>query len=431
MLARLGLTGAIVASLVVAAPAAAAPFGGATPIAGFGSAPGLAGLSSAAAGADGSALVAGTRSAGNQRQAVVATGQNGQPPASATALGGVGVLTSQPRAVSDDQGHGAVVFARGNTAYLSVCRRGSCATPVTVGSSSLKPEPDVAVQPGNGRLTVLWRGRTKSGANRLQWRITTNGKLGAVHTLGEFGDDPRLGTDATGKTVAVWTRHITRASDPKGLRTAARRVGEFTRPTTLQSGPVSAPQLVTGADGETIVAWLSSPTFDVQSPSAQARVATRTASSGFSAPVDVGGADSGTVALDRAPDGHAVLALDRQIDDTTAVVEAAVRAPGGAFAAPQPLAPPQFVSTAFGATAAIDDRGVATVAWSSVALTAGAPAGFFAARSDAQGAFAAPQQLSADATGASQQHPVVAAAGATTDVAWVTPSGPAVAQATG
>ena len=242
-----------------------------------------------------------------------------------------GDITSQPRAVVDDQGHGAVVFARGNTAYLSGCEKGSCATPVKVGSSALKPDPDVAVQPGNGRLTVIWRGRSKGGSNRLQWRITTGGKLGAVHTLGEFGNDPRLGTDASGKTVAVWTRYAIHPSDPKGLRTAARRVGEFTRPATLQSGAVFSPQLVTGADGETIVAWLTSPTFDVQSPSAQARVATRTANTGFSAPANVGGADTGTLALDRAPDGHAVLALDRQLDETTAVVQAAVRAPGGAF----------------------------------------------------------------------------------------------------
>ena len=102
-------------------------------------------------------------------------------------------------------------------------------------------------------------------------------------------------------------------------------------------------------------------------------------------------------------------------------MQAAIRAPGGAFSAPQALAAPQFVSTAFGATAAIDDHGLATVAWSSVALTAGAPAGFFAA----------PQQLSTDATGASQQHPVLAAGGALTDVAWVTPGGPVVAQASG
>jgi len=419
------------ASLAFAAAAAAAPFGAPTPIAGFGASPLLAGLASAAAGADGSSLIGATRSVADHRQPLVAEGRTGQPPVRTELLGPSGDITSQPRAVLDDEGHGAVVFARGNTAYLSTCEKGSCATPVKVGSSALKPEPDVAVAPGSGRLTVLWRGRSKGGSNRLQWRITTGGKLGVVHTLGEFGNDPRLGTDASGKTVAVWTRYVIHASDPKGLRTASRRVGEFTRPVTLQAGAVFSAQLVTGADGETIVAWLTSPTFDVQSPSAQARVATRTANTGFSAPADVGGADTGTLALDRAPDGHAVLALDRQLDDTTAIVQAAVRAPGGAFSAPQALAPAQFVSTAFGATAAIDDHGVATVAWSSVAITAGSPAGFFAARSDAGGTFAAPQQLSTDATGASQQHPVLAAGGTLTDVAWVTPGGPVVAQASG
>jgi hypothetical protein len=423
--------GVVLVSPILAATASAAPFGAAAPVAGFGTSPGLAGLSSAAAGADGSSLVGATRSVSDGRQALVAEGRAGQPPVRTEVLGAAGDITSQPQAAVDDQGHGAVVFGRGNTAYLSVCEEGSCATPVKVGTSALKPEPDVAVQPGSGRVTVIWRGRSKSASNRLQWRITTHGKLGAVHTLGEFGNDPQLGTDASGKTVAVWTRYVIHASDPTGLRSAARRVGEFTRPATVQAGRVSSPQLVTGADGETIVAWLTSPTFDVQSPSAQARVATRTANTGFSVPADVGGADTGTLALDRAPDGHAVLALDRQLDDTTAVVQAAVRAPGGSFSVPQALAPPQFVSTAFGATAAIDDHGVATVAWSSVAITAGAPAGFFAARSDAGGAFAAPQQLSADATGASQQHPVLAAGGTLTDVAWVTPGGPVVAQASG
>jgi hypothetical protein len=221
------------ASLAFATAAAAAPFGAPAPIAGFGASPLLAGLASAAAGADGSSLIGATRSVGDGRQALVAAGRAGQPPVQTRLLGASGDITSQPRAVVDDQGHGAVVFARGNTAYLSVCKKGSCATPVKVGSSALKPDPDVAVQPGNGRLTVIWRGRSKGGSNRLQWRITTGGKLGAVHTLGEFGNDPRLGTDASGKTVAVWTRYVIHPSDPKGLRTAARRVGEFTRPTTL------------------------------------------------------------------------------------------------------------------------------------------------------------------------------------------------------
>ena len=274
---RFSIVAAPLALLLFASSASAAPFGPAAPIAGFGTSPILAGLSSAAVGADGSSLIAGTRDVDDRRQAIVAEGRVGQLPVRTELLGPAGDITSQPRAAVDDEGHGAVVFARGSTAYLSVCEDGSCAMPIKVGTSALKPEPDVAVQPGNGRITVLWRGRSKSGANRLQWRITTGGKLGAVHTLGEFGDTPRLGTDASGKTVAVWTQHVTHASDPRGLRTAARRVGEFTQPTTLQSNGVFCRSSSRAPDGETIVAWLSSPAFDVQSPRAQVRVATRTA----------------------------------------------------------------------------------------------------------------------------------------------------------
>jgi hypothetical protein len=419
------------ALLLFASSASAAGFGPAAPIAGFGTTPILAGLSSAAVGAEGTSLVAGTRDVNNHRQPIVAEGRVGQLPVRTELLGPTGDITSQPRAAVDDEGHGAVVFARSRTAYLSVCEEDSCAVPVKVGTSALTPEPAVAVQPGTGRITVLWRGHSASGKNRLQWRITTGGKLGKVHTLGEFGDTPQLGTDASGKSVAVWTQHVTHSTDPRGLRTAGRRVGEFTRPQTLQANGAHSPQLVTGADGETIAAWLSSSAFDIESPRAQVRVATRTANTAFSAPANVGGTDSGTLALDRAPDGHAVLAFDRQIDDTTAVVQASVRAPHGTFGAPQILTAPQFVSTAFGATAAIDDNGIATVAWSSGSVAPGAPAGVYAARSDATGVFAAPQQLSADPTGASQQHPALASGGVITDVAWVTPAGPVVAQAIG
>jgi hypothetical protein len=421
-------TAVVLAALLPAVAAAAAPFGAATSLAGFGASAASIALSSSAVGADGSVLIAASRSAGGRgRQAIVAIGRVGRA-IRTKSLAPAGAITSQPRAVLDDKGHGGVVFGSGKTVWLSVCRAGACAAAVKVGTSALSPEPDVAVQPGTGRLIVIWRGRARSGSNRLQWRIATGGTLGAVHTLGEFGNTPRIGTDAAGRSVAVWTRYAVHASDGRGLRTATRRQGEFGRPTTVQSGGVSSPQLVTGADGETIIAWLASDVFDVQSPRAQVRVAVRSATSGFSAPGDVGGADSGTLALDRAPDGHAILALDRQLADGTAVVQAAVRAPRGSFAAPQALAAPAFVSTAFGPRAAIDDQGVATVAWSA---GAGAATAVFAARSGPDGAFAAPQLLPAGATGAPQQPPLVAAAGSRTVITWTASGGVMVADATG
>lgn len=420
--------GVLLAVLLPAAQTPAARFGDTIPAAGVGASASRIALSSAAAGADGSVVIAGTRAIGDGRQVVVWIGRGGQPAMNAVALGPAGAITSQPRAVLDEDGRGGVVFARGKTVYLSVCGARSCAAPVKVGASALSPQADLAVQPGTGRLTVIWRGRSANGTNRLQWRVSTNRRLGAVHTLGEFGDAPRIGTDGAGRSVAVWTRYPIRPGRPAGLRTASRRAGEFTRPVTLEAGNVYAPQLVTGADGETIVAWLASRSFDVQSPRAQARVATRTAGTGFSPPTGVGGPDSAGIALDRGPDGHAVLALDRQLDDTTAIVQAAVRAPRQSFGVPQDVSAPSFVSTAFGATAAIEDQGVATVAWAS---GAGPAAEVLAARSNAGGMFGVPQSLPTSAIGTPQQRPLVAAGGTRTLTAWITQGRVVISQASG
>ncbi len=399
---RLLFATAAASVLLDASSAAAAPFDPGLAVEGFGAQPALAGLSDAAVGADGTSLVAGTRSSGSGRQVAVAEGRVGQPPVRTELLGPAGDITVQPRVALDDEGHGAIVFGRGSTLYLAVCEEDSCARPVPVGSSALKPEGDVAVQPGTGRVTVLFRGRSRSGINRLQWRVTTGARLGPLHTLGEFGNTPRLGTDASGKTVALWTRY----GSAQGLRTAARRVGEFTAPSTLQEGRVGAPQLVTGADGESIAAWVAG-----ASTSGRARIAVRTTHTAFSAPANVGTRSTATLALDRAPDGHAVLALQAP----GSIVQQALRAPGGAFSAPVDLSAPAFVSTAAGVSAAIDDAGVPTVAWRS-------DAGVFAARAGTV------QQLSADTSALGQ--PVVLGAGAgLTSASWVSTAGPLTAQA--
>lgn len=410
-MSRTLLTTAVASLALCSTASAAAPLDAGAPVSGFGEQPAQAGLSQAVVGADGTTLVAATRAAGSGRQVLVAEGRAGQPPVRTELLGAAGDITVQPRVAISEDGHGAVVFGKGHTLYLSVCEEDSCGQPVAIGSSALYPEADVAVQRG-GRTTVLFRGRSKSGVNRLQWRITTGGKLGPVHTLGEFGNTPRLDTDATGKTVALWTRYGTGA---QGLRTAARRVGEFTAPATLQEGRVALPQLVTGDDGETIAAWVSSPSFDVQSPSAQARYAFRTPNTAFTAPVDIGGPATGSLSLARSADGHAVLALDEQVEGGSTVVQQSVRAPGGPFTAPVDLGAAAFVSTVSGVSAAIDDQNATTVAWRGAA-------GVFASRDGA-----APQLLSADAS-ALGQPVLLSAGGRLTSATWVTAAGPVTAQ---
>lgn len=151
----------------------------------------------------------------------------------------------------------ALTFTVGHVAYLATCHAGRCRPTARVGSSSLKPQSAVAVQPFTGRALVRWHARTSKGVNRLRWRITTNGKLGRTHTLGEFGDSPQLATDASGKTVAVWLAD--RRARRQGVRTAARRVSEFLSPTSVTSSPAGNLRVTSGDGGATVAAWLTAP----------------------------------------------------------------------------------------------------------------------------------------------------------------------------
>jgi len=263
MTALLAVACAVVSAAPGAAGAAAAGFGAPSPVTGLG-APADAVFLSAAMGADGAALLGGVQGFDANQQAFVAIGAGGAPPARVMPLGPAGHVTSGPTVAVDDAGHGAVLFARGGTVLLSRCAAGRCTAPATVGTSRVLPRPALALQPGTGRVTVLWR-----GSRGLRWRITTGGRLGPAHAVGEAGDQPQLGTDATGRTIALWI-------GAAGLRTAARRAGAFTRPATLWPGPVARPRLAVGAGGEAIAAWTAA-SMGLPTPSAQAYSAIRTA----------------------------------------------------------------------------------------------------------------------------------------------------------
>jgi hypothetical protein len=111
------------------------------------------------------------------------------------------------------------------------------------------------------------------------------------------------------------------------------------------------------------------------------------------------------------------------------MVSAARRLPGRAFGPLTDLSPAQFVSDAYGATAAVADGGRALVTWAAgVDPSAPAPAGVFATVADATGAFGAPQLL-ADAQTATLPQPTAAAITASSGlVAWAGPQGGQVAR---
>jgi hypothetical protein len=419
------LSMAMASLLLLPASASAAPFAPATPVAGFGNQPALAQVSGATLAANGAAVVAGTADSAGNRRVVAAFGGATSAPAAARGFGppsGAFDLALGANASGDV----ALTFTVGHAAYLTTCHATHCRPTRRVGTSALKPQSAVAVQPVTGRTIVVWRGRTTKGANRLMWRITTHGKLGAPHTLGEFGDNPQLATDASGKTVAVWLAD--RRARRQGVRTAARRVGEFLAPTNVTRAPAADLRLVSSDRGASVAAWLTASNgIDPENPAGTVEVATRTRSTSFGSPQALG--PGSTLALAGSPDGHAVLATDRHVAATSVVVSAARRLPGGAFGPLTDLSPAQFVSDAFGANAAVADGGRALVTWAAgVDPSAPAPAGVFAAVADPMGPFGAPQLL-ADAQTATLPQPTAAAITASSGlVAWAGPQGGQIAR---
>ena len=414
---------ALVASLLVpAAGAAAAPFGPATTVEGFGNQPALAQIRGASLTSDGASAIFGSSDSAGRVRAVEALGN-------ATIAHGVGPSEGafDLATAANANGDTALTFTVGHTAYLRTCHAGRCGSTVRVGTSALKPQSAVAVQPSSGRTTVLWRGRTSKGVDRLMWRITTGGRLGAPHVLGELGDSPRLATDASGKTVAVWLAH--RRAGDQGVRTTARRAGEFLAPTTLTPSPAANLRLVSSDGGATVAAWLTAPGgVDVSEPSGTIHVASRTGSTAFGSPRSLG--SGSTLSLAGSPDGNVVLVTDRHVGANLVVVSTARQPPGGSFGPFADLAPAQFVSDAFGAASAVADGGRALVTWASgVDPSAPAPSGIFAAIAEPSSGFGAPQLLAGPDTATLPQ----ATAGAITPsaalVAWVGPRGGQLARA--
>jgi hypothetical protein len=411
--------------LALPASATAAPFAPATSVAGFGNQPALAQVGGAALAASGASVVAGTADSAGNRRAVAAFGGPTSAPAAARGFGppsGAYDLALGANASGDV----ALTFSVGHVAYLTTCHADHCRPTRRVGTSALKPQSAVAVQPVTGRTIVVWRGRTTKRVNRLKWRITTKGKLGAPHTLGEFGDNPQLATDASGKTVAVWLAD--RRARRQGVRTAARRMGEFLAPTSVTRAPAADLRLVSSDRGGSVAAWLTAPHgIDPESPVGTLQVATRTRSTSFGTPQALG--SGSTLSLAGSPDGHVVLATDRHVAATSVVVSAARRLPGRAFGPLTDLSPAQFVSDAYGAKAAVAAGGRALVTWAAgVDPSAPALAGVFATVADATGAFGAPQLL-ADTRTATLPQPTAAAITASSGlVAWAGPQGGQVAR---
>ena len=192
--------------------------------------------------------------------------------------------------------------------------------------------------------------------------------------------DPKASIDAAGNAIVVWENSKgVRGFVEGALRPAA---GRFGAPTRLSAGNASFdPDLAMNARGEAVVAWYS---LAADGWSARVRGAIRPPGGAFGPAADLSGPESAiygpTVAI--GDSGDALVAWTPG-DFDEALVDAAVRAPGGPFVAMPGISP--RAQNAFYPTVAVGSSGDMAATWS----TGEAHDGVAGAVRPAGGAFAA------------------------------------------
>jgi len=219
---------------------------------------------------------------------------------------------------------------------------------------------------------------------------------------GHSGEDPQLGIDQAGDTVAVWVRfdgsnEIVQAADrPAG--------GSWAAAVNLSAAGEDAedPRLAVDPAGDAVAVWRR---YDGSNVVIEAAV--RTAGGSWGAPVrlSAGGenADEPSVGLDRA--GNAV-AVWRRYDGFDDIVQAATRAAGGAWQAPIDLS--DAGQNAYEPQIAVDEGGDAVAVW---ARSDGSHTIIQAANRPVNGSWGTSVDLSAAGENAAEPQVAVDAAG--------------------
>ncbi len=212
-----------------------------------------------------------------------------------------------------------------------------------------------------------------------------------VTASGDNASVPTVAMNAAGDSIAAWQR----SSGPSLFAQVSLRPAgaSFSAPLTLGPAglaPLGTPQAAIDRAGTAIVVWQQT---DGAGPSTIVRAAIRPAGGSFADPVTLSaaGTDSIHPRIAMNPAGDAVVVWDHVVGQTAAVVQAAGRPAGGAFAAPLDV-------SAAGLTGALphvalDDAGNATVVWTQT--TAGGSTAQAATRPAGGPTFSAPVDLSA------------------------------------
>ena len=335
-------------------------------------------------------------------------------------LSAAGQHAYDPQVAVDGQGNAIAVWQRFDgtssivqAAVLAV--GGSFGAPQDVSAAGQHAyDPQVAVD-GRGNAIAVWS--ASNGTNFIVQAAAraAGGSFGVPQDVSAAGQDagfPQVAVDGRGNAIAVWSRFDgTNFIMQAAARVAAsrrcrryftpKRGGSFGAPQDLSAAGQDAfnPQVAFDGQGNAIAVWHR---FDAGTNTivqAAARVAasrrrrryfTPKRGGSFGAPQDLSAAGQSASFSEVAVDGRGnAIAVWRRFDGTNTIVQAAVRAAGGSFGAPQDL-------SAAGQKAgfpevAVDGRGNAIAVWQRFDGT-----NFIvqAAVRAAGGSFGAPQDLS-------------------------------------
>ena len=309
-------------------------------------------------------------------------------------LSAAGQDAYDPQVAFDGQGNAIAVWSRfdGTNFIVQAAGRaagGSFGAPQDLSAAGQKAGfPEVAVD-GQGNAIAVWS--RFDGTNFIVQAAAraAGGSFGAPQDLSAAGQKAgfsQVAVDGQGNAIAVWSRF----DGTNFIVQAAARAagGSFGAPQDLSAAGQGAfnPQVAFDGQGNAIAVWHR---FDGTNTIVQA--AARAAGGSFGAPQDLSAAGQKASFPEVAVDGQGnAIAVWRRFDGTNFIVQAAARAAGGSFGAPQDL-------SAAGQKAgfpevAVDGQGNAIAVWQRFDGT-----NFIvqAAARAAGGSFGAPQDLSA------------------------------------
>ena len=350
-----------------------------------------------------------------QAAARAAGGSFGAPQDLSTA----GQTAHDPQVAVDGQGNAIAVWSASNGTNFIVqaavrAAGGSFGAPQDVSAAGQDAVfPQVAVD-GRGNAIAVWsrfdgtnfimQAAARVAASRRRRRYVTpkrGGTFGAPQDLSAAGQDafnPQVAFDGQGNAIAVWhrfdagTNTIVQAARAAASRRRRRystpeRGGTFGAPQDLSAAGQSASfsEVAVDGRGNAIAVWRR---FDGTNFIVQAAV--RAAGGTFGAAQDLSAAGQKAGFPEVAVDGQGnAIAVWQRFDGTNFIMQAAVRAAGGSFGAPQDLS--AAGQTAHDPQVAVDGRGNAIAVWS---RSNGTNFIVQAAARAAGGSFGAPQDVS-------------------------------------